>query len=175
MRFLNNIRLLLAGLWLGAAVFFVGSAQNAFAVLPTREIAGTMVSRNLLVLNIAGIVIGLILLASSFIRNLHANAFWRWTERFLLVVLTAACAVGQFVIAWWLIYVKAQIGKPIDEIAADDPLKIQFDQLHQYSVWVLIAAMISALILFFLIGRGSPEKAVAVEKNVFDINKEFKL
>ena len=174
MQFLSNIRLLLAGLWLGAAFFFVGAAQNAFAVAATREAAGAIVSRNLLVLNIGGIVIGLILLASSFIKSLNTAPFWRWTERFLAVILTAACAVGQFVVALYLEHTKAQIGKPIDEAAADDPLKIQFDLWHQYSVWVLTAAMIAALLLFFLIGRRRVEKVVAVDNNVIDATNKFK-
>ena len=174
MQFLSNIRILLVGLWLGAAVFFVGTAQNAFAVLPTRELAGAVVSRNLLIVNISGIVIGLILLAASFVKPQNIKPVWRWTERLLIIVLTAACAVGQFVIALYLAYVKAQIGKPIDEAAADDPLKIQFDQLHQYSVWVLMAAMAAALILFFLIGRGKSGKAVIADDNVIDATGKFK-
>ncbi len=174
MQFLSNIRILLVGLWLGAAVFFVGTAQNAFAVLPTRELAGAVVSRNLLIVNLSGIVIGLILLAASFIKPQSIKPVWRWAERLLIIVLMTACAVTQFFIVPYLDYTKAQIGKPIDEAAADDPLKIQFDQLHQYSVWVLMAAMAAALILFFLIGRGKPAKVVVADDNVIDATNKFK-
>src|SRR5687767_5802014 len=124
MKFLSNTRLLLIGLWLGAAVFFsFAVAPSAFAVLPSREVAGTMVSRSLSIINISGLVIGLILLASSFVAPAGTNRLMLWAERFLLLLLTAACAVGQFVIALWLSFVKAQMGKPIDEIALDDPLR----------------------------------------------------
>ncbi len=168
MKFLSNIRLLLLGLWLGAAVFFsFGVAPGAFAVLPSREIAGTMVSRSLLIINIGGLIIGLILLASSFINTVGANRFLLWTERFSLLILTAACAVGQFVIGLWLSFVKAEIGKPIDEIALDDPLRIKFNNLHEYSVWVLVAAMIAAMIAFFLIAGKSDKKIVVEDKNEF--------
>ncbi len=164
MQFLSNIRLLLIGLWLGAAIFFIAVAQSSFAVLPSRELAGAVVSRTLMIINLGGLAIGLILLATSFIKRLNIAPFWIWTERILLVLLTAACAVGQFVIALWLQFVRAQMGgKPIDEIALEDPLRIQFNQLHQYSQWVLLGAMITALILFFLIGRKS-DKSVVVEK-----------
>lgn len=164
MQFLSNIRLLLIGLWLGAAIFFIAVAQSSFAVLPSRELAGAVVSRTLMIINLGGLAIGLILLATSFIKRLNIAPFWIWTERILLVLLAAACAVGQFVIALWLQFVRAQMGgKPIDEIALEDPLRIQFNQLHQYSQWVLLGAMITALILFFLIGRKS-DKSVVVEK-----------
>ncbi len=173
MRFLINLRLLFLGLWLGAAVFFIGAAQAAFAVLPSRELAGAVVGRDLLIVNIAGIVIGLLSLAFSFIKN-GASALWSWTERLLLVLLTVACAGGQFVINLWMDSLKAQIGKPIDEAAADDPLRIQFDQLHQYSTWIFLAAIAAALIAFFLIGREREKKAVISGNNVIDATNQFK-
>ena len=168
MKFLSNSRLLLIGLWLGAAVFFsFGVAPGAFAVLPSREIAGMMVSRSLLIINIGGLIIGLILLASSFVGAVGTNRFLLWAERFSLLILTAACAVGQFVIGLWLTFVKAEMGKPIDEIAVDNPLRLKFDNLHEYSVWVLVAAMIAALIAFFLIAGKSDKRIVVEDKNEF--------
>ncbi len=145
MKFLSNVRLLLVALWLGAACFFIAVAQSAFAVLPSRELAGSVVSRTLMVLNLSGLVLGSILLLTSFIKQSEINRFRIWAERFLLLILVAACAVGQFVIGLWLSFIRAQIGRPIDEVAANDPLKIQFNTLHQYSVWVLMAGMIAAL------------------------------
>jgi hypothetical protein len=99
-----------------------------------------------------------------------------WTERILLLILAASCAVGQFVIAVWLKLVKAEIGKPIDEIAKDDPLRIKFDNLHEYSVWVLVAAMIAALLVFFIIaGRNPSSAATKTVSKDFDFDKEFKI
>lgn len=178
MKFLSNIRLLLIGLWLGAAVFFsFAVAPGAFAVLPTREAAGALVSRSLMIVNLSGLIIGLILLASSFVKvPAGTNLFLLWTERISLVVLTVAGAVGQFVIALWLSFVKAQMGRPIDEIALDDPLRIRFNNLHEYSVWVLIAAMIAAIIAFFIIsGKSSASPASKTVSKDFDFDKEFKI
>ncbi len=177
MKFLSNTRLLLIGLWLGAAVFFsFAVAPSAFAVLPSRELAGAMVSRSLMIINISGLIIGLILLASSFAASAGTNRLMLWTERILLLLLTVACAIGQFVIALWLSFVKAQMGKPIDEIAVDDPLRIKFNNLHEYSVWILVAAMLAALIAFFIISGKSfaPLASKTVSKD-FDFDKEFKI
>ena len=168
MKFLSNIRLLLLGLWLGAAVFFsFAVAPGAFAVLPSRELAGAMVSRSLMIVNISGLIIGLIALGGSFVGASGANRFALWTERILLLLLTAACAVGQFVVALWLSFVKAEMGKPIDEVALDDPLRLKFINLHEYSVWILIAAMIAATLAFFLISAKSDKKIVVEDKNAF--------
>ena len=168
MGFLSDFRTLLIGLWLGAACFFsFAVAPSAFAVLENRELAGSLVSRTLMIVNLSGLVIGLILLLSSFIKREGLAPVWVWTERFLLVLLTLACAAGQFVIALWISFVRTQIGKPIEEVAADDPLKMQFNNLHQYSVWVLMGAMIAALILFFLVGKKSVKNVVVEDKNEF--------
>ena len=169
MKFLSDVRLLLIGLWLGAAVFFIAVAQSSFAVLPSRELAGSVVSRTLLILNVSGLIIGSTLLATSFFKRLDIKPIWLWTERILLVIFTAACAVGQFVIGLWMSAIRAQLGRPIDEVAVDDPLRIQFNNLHQYSEWILMAAMFAALVLFFLIARKSVVKVVE-KKNEFGID-----
>jgi hypothetical protein len=175
MKFLSDIRLLLLGLWLGAACFFIFVAQSSFAVLPSRELAGSVVNRTLAGVNYSGLGIAVILILTSLIIAKNANRLWLWIERFLLLIVAAACAVGQFVIGLWLAFVRAQIGRPIDELAADDPLRIQFNNLHEYSTWALFAAMVAALLAFFII---SNRKFVVVKEKSpldFDFQKEFKI
>ena len=76
MKFIINLRALLIALWLGAALFFIGVAQSSFAVLPTRELAGLMVNRTLMIVNISGLVIaGILLLTSFFIKRPEPKAF----------------------------------------------------------------------------------------------------
>lgn len=176
MKILSDFRLLLVGLWLGAACFFsFAVAPSVFAVLESREMAGSLVNRTLAIVNYSGLIIGVILLASSFISADATNRFWLWTERFLLLILTAACAVGQFVIALWLSVIRGQIGRPVDELALDDALRVQFNTWHQYSVWVLVGAMIAALLTFFIISRKNftnPKEKVSKD---FDFQNEFKI
>ena len=167
MKVLSDFRILLLGLWLGAACFLsFAVAPSAFAVLPSREAAGAMVNQTLAILNYAGIVIGLILLASSAIPKNNVHRAWIWIERILLLVTTAACAFGQFFIGWKLQNLRAEIGRPLDEIAADDPLRVAFNALHGQSVTVLSVAMIAALIAFFLIARRARSYENLVKTNV---------
>jgi hypothetical protein len=174
MKFITNTRSLLIALWLGAACFFsFAVAPSAFGVLPSRELAGSMVSRTLAIVNFSGIVIGLILLLTTLVKRLDLKPLWLWIERFLLLIMTAACAVGQFVIGLWLSSIRAQIGKPIEEVASEDPLRIQFDALHQYSVWVLAAAMIAALLVFFIISGKSFNNSEKDVSKDFDFQNDF--
>jgi hypothetical protein len=177
MKFFSDIRLLLLAVWLGAAVFFIAVAQSAFAVLPQREMAGAVVSRTLSVLNFGGLAISLVLLLSSLVGAAVANKVWLWAERILLLVVLAACGVGQFVIGLMLTSLRGQMaGKPIDEFAVDDPLRVQFNALHEYSVWILMAAMAAALIAFFVMAN---RRMRAVNKPATDapynFEKEFKI
>ncbi len=154
MNLLSDFRVLLLCLWLGAACFFsFAVAPSVFAVLPSRELAGSVVNRTLAIVNYSGFIIGLILLASSYISRQNANRLTLWIEQGILLLLTAACAFGQFFIGAKLSDLRSQIGRPIDEVAIDDPLRIAFNDLHGYSVTILMTAMIAAVIAFFLIVR----------------------
>ena len=147
-----NCRILLLGLWLGAACFFsFAVAPSAFAVLPSRELAGSVVNRTLAIVNYSGCVVGLILLASSFVSRRNAGKINLRLEQGLLLLLTAACAFGQFVIGARLRDLRGQINRPIDEVAIDDPLRLAFNDLHGYSVTILLTAMIAAAAAFFLL------------------------
>ena len=175
MKFLSNIRLLLVSIWLGSSVFFIGVAQSAFAVLPQRELAGAIVNRNLAILNFGGLAISTLLLLASFIGGSRVGALSRWLERVMLIVIGVTCAVGEFVIGFWLSSIRNQMGRPIDEVAADDPLRIQFAMLHGWSVWVLYAGMIAALIAFFVIANRKFVERTTAGADVYDFKKEFKI
>ncbi len=175
MKFFSDIRLLLLAVWLGAAVFFIGVAQSAFAVLPQRELAGSVVNRTLSILNYGGMVIAVIMILTSLVASAKVNKFWLWVERFLLLIIAAAGAVGQFVIGFWLASIRSQLGRPIDDVPVDDPLRMQFNTLHEYSVWVLMVAMAAALIAFFIIANRKFGISKSEKADVYDFSKEFKV
>jgi Domain of unknown function (DUF4149) len=155
MNTISKIRLLLLAIWIGAACFFsFVAAPGVFGIVPSREIAGAVVSRNLMILNYSGLIISLILLASSFI---YGKGITIWIERFLLFILLVSSVIGQFVISLQISQIRNQAGRPIEELSIDEPLRIAFNSLHEYSVWVLIAGMIAAFITFFLISTSKTE------------------
>ncbi|MEP6944383.1 MAG: DUF4149 domain-containing protein [Acidobacteriota bacterium] len=175
MKFFSDIRLLLLGIWLGASCFFIAVAQSAFSVLPAREMAGLIVNRTLAILEYAGIGIAVLLILMSLVGTSRVSKWWLWTERILLMVVAAACAVGQFLIGFWLSSSRAQMGKPIDEVAANDPLRIQFNNLHEYSVWVLFVGMAAAVLVFFIISNRKFVTVKDTKSDVYDFSQEFKV
>lgn len=147
-----NLRLILIAMWLGAALFFSAVvAPGAFAVLRSyqlvnaNEIAGAVVNRSLIVVNISGFVIGLLLLGTVLPgRRKQSRAFI--PETISLLVMAAATGIGHWVIAARLRAMRVAFAVPIDQIAPNDPRRISFNSLHAYSVRALGIAMIAALV-----------------------------
>lgn len=158
-------------------MFFIAVAQVAFSVVPERELAGAIVGRALSVLNFSGMTVSFLILLMSFVTARGTNIALAWIDRFLMLIVAIACAVGQFVIGYMISSVRSQMGgKKIDEFAADDPLRIQFNQAHEYSVWVLATAMIAGLIAFFIIANRRVSSAkVSNPTDPYNFEKEFKI
>ncbi|HEX8421981.1 MAG TPA: DUF4149 domain-containing protein [Pyrinomonadaceae bacterium] len=151
---LGIARLLLVGLWLGAAMFFsFAVAPGAFAVLPARELAGAIVTRTIGVVNVAGLVVGLLLLATAFVGRSAASKRAWLLEACALALMAAATVIGHWVISARMHALRLSMGRPIDELAQNDPLRLAFNDLHGYSVAAMTTAMLAALVAFILIAR----------------------
>jgi hypothetical protein len=152
---LGDVRLLLLGIWLGAAMFFsFAVAPSAFAVLPARELAGAIVTRTISVVNISGVVVGLLLLATAFVGRGALASKRAWLlEVVALALLTLATGIGHWVISARMQALRLSMGRPIDELAQSDPLRLAFNDLHGYSVAAMTTAMLASIVAFILIAR----------------------
>jgi uncharacterized protein DUF4149 len=155
---LAYIRLFLLALWLGAAIFFSAIvAPSAFSVLRAYqvpnagEIAGTLVTRTLTVVNISGFIVSLFLIATTFVYG--GNHVRSLVLRVSLVVMAVSTSVGQWVIAAKMRALRIAMIVPIDQVPADDSRRIAFNNLHGYSVAALVVAMIAALVGFMAVAR----------------------
>jgi hypothetical protein len=147
--------------WLGAALFFGAVvAPAAFGVvrsfgLPNAsEIAGSIVTRTLGVINVAGFVIALLLLVTALLRRQALSRTSWLVEVVCLVLIALTTAVGHWWIAARMRALRVAMELPIDQIGAADPRRIEFNSLHGYSVKALGVAMIAGLVALVLMGRG---------------------
>lgn len=132
---------LLLSAWLGAGALFAAVvAPAAFALLPSRTLAGTLVGRVLPVLFIAGLVIALIGLWLDRPDRGRAPR----VRRVALLALAVSCAVAQLVVAPRIARVRGEIGGPIEQLSTDDPRRVAFGRLHAVSVGWLGIAMLAA-------------------------------
>jgi hypothetical protein len=150
------IEILLLGVWLGSMMFFsFAVAPSAFAVLPTRELAGVLVTSAIGKVEVLGLVIGpLLILTQAASWNVRASSKTVRSIRILLIgVMMIAAALSRFWISPALVSLRKSMGGQIDALPATDPLRIQFNDLHQYSVALMSAAMLSGLVVLFLTVR----------------------
>jgi uncharacterized membrane protein len=152
MSFLRFLMLLSLIVWIGGLVFFAFVvAPSAFAVLPTRHLAGKLVGRTLGILHWMGIFSGLVFLVSS----LLYSQFTRGTphafaaRNVLIVLMLALTLVSQFGIIPRMDTLRASIGE-IDSVPVDNPARMQFDALHVWSTRVEGGVLLLGLLVVYL-------------------------
>jgi len=155
MSFLRYLMLLSLIAWIGGLIFFAFVvAPAAFAVLPTRHLAGNMVGRTLGILHWMGIFSGFLFLASSLLYGqLTRGTLQVFAARNLLIVLMLVLTmVSQFGIIPRMDTLRASIGE-IDSVAPDNPARLQFDALHVWSTRVEGSVFLLGLVVVYLTGQ----------------------
>ena len=117
------------------------------------ELAGAIVTRSLSVVNVAGFVVGLLLLVSLVLRRGSIGKMSLLVEGICLALITVATGVGHWIIAARMRALRAAMELPIDQIPADDSRRMAFNSLHGYSVNALGLAMIAALVAMVFMAR----------------------
>ncbi len=150
LRFLQFFSL---GAWVGSILYFsFVVTRGAFSVLPNSDLAGALVGYTLAKLHMIGIMAGVIYLLATAVseRSVEALAHPAALLVFAMIVLTIVSQYG--VIARMDVLLRAQMGS-IEATAASNSLRAAFDRLHQYSVWLESAVLLSGLVALFLTAR----------------------
>ena len=154
------LRLLLLGLWLGAAIFFGAAvAPTVFGVLRgaqlsnANELAGMMVTRLLATINRGGFEIGLFLLVTGYFMSKRESRLARFAEMISLSIMAIMTGVSHFVVSARMLALRTAMQAPIDQIASSDPRRVAFDALHGYSVAAMGVAIVAGLVAFLVMYR----------------------
>ena len=133
--------------WLGAAIFVAAFvAPAAFAVLPTRALAGAIVGRILPVLFTLGILFG----GAVAIMNQWMGA-GRWvTGGASLLAVASAAALLVTIRARMAV---AAAGEPLDALDPADPRRIAFGRMHGLSVLLMGIGLLAACVALVVIAR----------------------
>ena len=154
--FVRQLRLLLLGMWLGAAIFFGAAVAPAlFGVLRNaglanaNELAGSIVTRLLQFINRSGFEIALFLLVTSFFVHRHRGRFAQIAGVISTTILAIMTGVSQWIISARMSALRASMGL-IDQVPPNDSRRIEFDSLHRYSVMAMGVAIIAGLVAFII-------------------------
>ena len=152
MSFLRFLMLLSLVVWLGGLIFFsFVVAPTLFAVLPTRHLAGAVVSRSLGALHWMGLVSGVVFLISSMThaRLAIGSAHPLAARHILLYIMLALTLISQFGISPKMASLRASMGE-IDSVPPTDPARVQFNALHVWSTRLEGGVFLLGLVVVYL-------------------------
>ena len=155
-QFIRQLRLLLLGLWLGAAIFFGAVVAPAlFSVLRgaglvnANELAGLIVTRLLASINRGGLEIGLFLFVTAFFVNRNRRRLAQVGEMISIAILAIMTGVSNWIISARMLALRASMGT-IDQVTPTDARRIEFDSLHRYSTMIMGVALVAGLVAFLI-------------------------
>jgi len=157
MSLVRFLMLLSLVIWIGGLIFFAFVMAPALfnpAVLPTRQLAGNVVSRTLGVLHWMGIACGIVFAITSMIDSCVVNgAAQPFAPRHILIYLMIILTlVSIFGVAARMEDLKRQM-VVIDNVPHDDARRVEFNRLHQWSTRVEGTVLLLGLALLFLTAR----------------------
>lgn len=155
MSFLRFLMLLALVVWVGGLVFFAFvMAPAVFIVVPTRQLAGSVVARTLPQLHWMGMVAGVVfLLASAFYNRITTGSPRGFSLAHIFVLLMLALtAISQFGIVPRMVVLRTAMVQ-IDSFPLNNPLRMQFDALHICSTRLEGAVLLLGLMVIYLTAR----------------------
>jgi uncharacterized membrane protein len=157
MVFLRFLMLLALVVWLGGLIFFafvVPPTVFSPGLLPTRHLAGEIVSRSLGTLHWMGIVSGIVFLITSAIYNRITLGSARpiAARHVLIALMLLLTVVSQFAIIPKMHALRAK-AVVIDNIPLDSPVRMEFDRLHVWSEKFEEGIFLLGLATLFLTAR----------------------
>ena len=152
MPLLRYLMLLSLIVWLGGLIFFsFVVAPTVFSVLPTRHLAGSVVSRSLSALHWIGIASGIVFLTTSILYSrLHVGSEQPFASRhILLYIMLGLTLISQFGISPKMATLRASLPET-NSVAATDPVRVQFNALHAWSTRLEGGVLLLGLIAVYL-------------------------
>ena len=151
MSFLRFLMLLSLVVWLGGLIFFAVVAQTAFAVLPTRHLAGSLVSATLPKLHWMGIASGVVFFVTSMLhaRMTAGSAHPFAARHVLLYLMLILTVISQFGVLPKMAALRSSMGE-IDRVPLNDPARVAFDGLHVWSTRLEQGVLFLELIVVYL-------------------------
>jgi uncharacterized membrane protein len=150
--FLRFIQVFALGTWVGSIIYlsFV-VAPGVFATLQSRDQAGAMVGYSLARLHYLGVVAALLYLTAGLALGLTVKAFVQ-PAMIGVTLMLALTLASQTRVTPRLAALRTQMVS-VDATPKDNPLRVEFDRLHQTSVRIEVVVLLLGVASLFLLVR----------------------
>ncbi len=157
MSFVRFLMLLSLVIWIGGLIFFAFVMAPALfnpSILPTRQLAGNVVSRTLGVLHWMGIICGVVFAITSMIDSRVMNGVAQpfAVRNLLIYVMIILTLISVFGVAARMDDLKRQM-VVIDNVPHDDPRRVEFNRLHVWSTRIEGTVLLLGLAVLYLTAR----------------------
>ena len=150
LRFLSLLSLVV---WVGGIVFFAFVVAPAlFSILPTRDLAGAVVTRSLNALHWMGIVAAIVFLITSMVWSAIAigNARLFAAKHVLVGIMLVLTLISQFGVSARMHRLRSEMGA-VDSVAPSDAWRIEFNRLHRWSTALETGVLVLGLVTIYLV------------------------
>ncbi len=143
--------------WVGGIVFFAFVlAPTVFhpGILPSRQLAGAVVSRSLGILHWMGLACGMVFLVTSMIDSQVVNgvpAFFS-ARNLLVCAMILLTLISMFAVSTRMLDLRNQMVF-IDNVPLDDARRVEFNRLHIWSTRLESTVLLLGLAVIFLTSR----------------------
>jgi uncharacterized membrane protein len=153
---LRFVQVFALGTWVGCIIYlsFV-VAPGAFGVLQSRDQAGLMVGYSLARLHYMGMVAGVLYLVAGLALAQSVKAFLQ-PAMLGVVLMFALTSISQTRVTPRLAELRTEMVS-VDATPKDNPLRVEFDRMHQTSVRIEVVVLLIGIAALFLTVRNSPK------------------
>jgi uncharacterized membrane protein len=153
--FLRFIQIFALGTWVGSIIYlsFV-VAPGAFGVLQSRDQAGSMVGYSLARLHYMGVIAAVLYLFAGLVLAPSLKTLAQ-PAMIGVILMLALTLVSQTRVTPRLAELRTEMVS-VDATPKDNPLRAEFDQLHQTSVRIEVTVLLIGIAALFLAVRNAP-------------------
>ena len=153
---LRFIQVFALGTWVGSIIYlsFV-VAPGAFGVLQSRDQAGLMVGYSLARLHYLGVIAAVLYLLAGLVLAPSLKTLLQ-PAMIGVVLMLALTVVSQTRVTPRLAELRTEMVS-VDATPKDNPLRVEFDRLHQTSVRIEVAVLLIGVAALFLTVRNVPK------------------
>jgi uncharacterized membrane protein len=153
--FLRFVQVFGLGTWVGSIIYlsFV-VAPGAFGVLQSRDQAGLMVGYSLARLHYLGMIAAVLYVVAGLALASSLKTFAQ-PAMIGVVLMLALTLVSQTRVTPRLAELRTEMVS-VDATPKDNPLRVEFDRLHQASVRIEVVVLLIGIAVWVLTVRGTP-------------------
>jgi hypothetical protein len=154
---LRFLRVFALGTWVGSIIYFVAVVtRDAFAVLPSRDLAGALVGSTLGGLHGLGVIAAVVFVVASVALAKSLRALIEPAALGVILMLLLTLASQRFVMPR-MAELRREMGS-VEATPGSDSRRAEFDRLHGISVDLEGGVLVIGLVVLFLSVKPSRER-----------------